>query len=381
MKPNNKYLYVDKLIYPNKLKDHNLPTKELHKYAFICSFIKVKEDKRYKNANVHCKVWENRLGSYYRKFINDLIEWDIITVQESYLNGKEKSFTKCYALTLSSVKSGFTVTDFSIRKPSTLSMEENIIRNNINIYDNVIEYTYSSINNIYISYIPSTIICADESIEKVIEGEFYLKKIATNNYFIKYGENCGRLYHPVICCPKVLRKTLWYKDSNIVMLYDIKSCFPVLLHRYVHPTEKDKYSKVLDGDIYNDIEPDGHLNPEIRNNCKILFQMFINGFVDNIVYRYFINEFPLTFRYIESNYKKMAHDLQKTESHIMVQGMIPFVIDNNIKDIILLHDGWMSSGNLENDRRIIGWVKDSIEKVCGYVPRIGVEKRERMMDI
>jgi hypothetical protein len=65
----------------------------------------------------------------------------------------------------------------------------------------------------------------------------------------------------------------------------------------------------------------------------------------------------------------MSVELQKMESNIMVRGVLPFCLENNFKDVVIMHDGWINSSP-EQDIIIGEYVKQSIHSVCGYTPQI-----------
>lgn len=367
----------------------DLPESEQFKYAFVTSFIKVngKKTERFQNINIHHKVWLNIIGSKYPSYINKLKEWNIISIQLNE-NGKETykkaQFAKCYSITIDANKSGWILREYNKRKAKVVKSKLMAGKNKNNLSDPIINYTYRSIQLLYIYNIniftnnTHTAICLDESeletVSDVIDGECWYKNLETNNYNIKYGENCGRLYHPVICMPKAARENLWFKDSDVVLDYDIKSCFPVLLMAIVDDLEKDKYKKILDGDIYSRIIDGTKHN---REDCKAAFQQFSNGFVSNYVSDWFEQHFPLTFQIIKADYVNMSKRLQSMESTIMVQGLINFCIQKGYEGMVICHDGWMNSGSFGNDSELVDYVKEEIFKMCGYVPTIKLRRRHK----
>ena len=305
---NKKYLYVTKCVIPQMLWQRicDLPEPEQFRYAYITSFIKVMAhgNNRYNNVNVSYTVWSNRIGSGYLRYIEDLKAWNIISVQkndkgqDSYEVG---GHCKCFSVTLAANKSGWLSKDFKKRKSKEADMETLVVSKITDTTDPILNYTFQSLKNLkiddefeieQISNIPSDI-CLDETQLDLtishIKGQIWLKKLATWDFTIGYGKNSGRLYHPVICMPRTAREHVWFTDSDMVIDNDIKSCFPVLLHALVPESEKDEYKKVLDGDIYASIiEGTKH----DREDCKVAFQQFLNGFVTNYVSKWFEQLFP-----------------------------------------------------------------------------------------
>ena len=167
---------------------------------------------------------------------------------------------------------------------------------------------------------------------------------------------------------------MWFKLSDVVMDYDIKSCFPVLLTTMVPESEKAEYKQILDGDIYASII-EGTKND--RDDCKVAFQQFINGFVTNYVSKWFEHKFPLTYKAIEGDYANMSKRLQTMESNIIVRGLIPYCIEHNYNGLVTCHDGWMTSGTFQHSTEVESFVKNEIFKVCGYMPVIKASKRQQ----
>jgi hypothetical protein len=392
MTTNKKYLYVTKFVIPQMLWQRicDLPESEQFRYAYIASFIKVMgaDNNRFHNINISYKVWLNTIGSGYRRYVDDLLEWNVISIQtndngsESYCEGHH---AKCYSLTLEANKSGWLLKDYHKRKSKSVPSDLMVVKNGLDLTDPIISYTYASIellvvddeNNIQINNIPSVICLDEDQLEMVcdiIRGEHWLRKLDTKNYTIDYGKRSGRLYHPVICMPKTSRQRVWFKDSDVVMDYDVKSCFPVLLTAMVPESEKAEYKKILDGDIYASIISG---TKHDRDDCKVAFQQFINGFVSNYVSKWFAQHFPLTYKTIEGDYANMSQRLQTMESLIIVKGLIPYCIENHYTGLITCHDGWMTSGTFKHSTEVESFVKNEIFKVCGYMPVIKSNRRQQ----
>jgi len=61
-----------------------------------------------------------------------------------------------------------------------------------------------------------------------------------------------------------------------------------------------------------------------------------------------------------------------------VNKFLSFCIENQINNIILLHDGWIDDNDTGYD--LVSFVKDEVEKQCGYRPKIGIEMRRRIIE-
>lgn len=366
----------------------DLPESEQFRYAYITSFIKVMgaDNNRFHNINVHWKVWVNTIGSGYRHYVNDLLAWNVISIQtndngsESYSEGHH---AKCYSITLEANQSGWMLKDYRKRKSPTKDDHAAVDSILADTSDPILTYTYASMELLWVDdeddiqnrNIP-TVISLDEhqleSVINIIRGEHWLKKLETKRYTIAYGQNCGRLYHPIICMPRTSREHVWFKHSDVVVDYDVKSCFPVLLHALVPESEKAEYKKILDGDIYASIIAG---TKHDRDDCKVAFQQFINGFVSNYVSQWFEQQFPLTYAVIKADYANMSKMLQTMESNIMVQGLIKFCIANGFEGVVTCHDGYMTSGSFQHSATLESFVKNEFFKACGYMPVIKASTR------
>jgi len=433
---NKKYLYCEKCWIPIELIQYikPLPKAEAYKYSWICSIVMILSNKELPlRANIHSDVFLNKLESKYVKYISQLQKWNIIGVQlnednkEIYSanNPNGNSFSKCYYWTELAINSGGIVIQYNNRyKPTFYSFNENVINNEINLKDPIINYTVNVIDNFEVNYKLEDVnqlnkfilygidkrketkersrrtykhhmfrarkvkitqnaneltyfnLFTEEEQRKLIIGEWWLKKLELNNYSVKISDKCNRCYHPIIMMPQQTREFLWFKNCNTKVYYDIKSCFPVLLMKYIPADEKEKYREYLDKDIYLSI----CLKESERNQCKIEFQRFINGFVNNYVKKWFRVNLPLTYEYIKTNHKTMAMNLQQTESKIMVKGLIPLCIEKNIPDILVMHDGWLSS-SAAHEEVLINYVQTQFKNDCGYTPTIKKEIRTREIEI
>ena len=372
--------HIKKLIVPNLLFEHikNFSDKEQWKYCFIPSYIKIKIDKnnQYNNASIPRIVWLDAIGSNYRNYIDDLLEWNIINIQEDefgnesyhYKNGNSsyfdatkshnQAFCKTYSLTTQSITSGFYHINFTKRKSITLTVKQNVTKNSLDTKDPVINYYINSYKNIeLVNYNPTTnkenlnkpIICVDQwevdSITDSINDKHWLDKIYRGDINLHYGGVCNRLYHPLICMSQNARDLVKYKESDSVYYYDIKSCFPALLCKIMDKSELDFYKTCLDEDIYNIISGD----ISKRDITKTHFNQFMNGFIKNDVFNWFFINMPKSFNIISSRYKTLSREFQLLESDIMVQRLTKFYINNNIHNIIGMHDGWVNPVITHND--------------------------------
>jgi hypothetical protein len=389
------YLFVTKCIFPNLLLDkiNSFGKKEQFRHCRAASLIKVLSYKEnFGRVNISSNVWRKILGRAYRATINNLLKFNIIKIQQNesggevYSNG-ENSFCKCYYLSDEAINSGFTVKDFGTPKPKVCRNKlnslddiqlyiQNILNNNITI-EYINNNTLNSYNNIIPCSASSHMWCKMESdvnfntLINEIRAHDCLKRLAVKDYKITYGEKGGRLYHPIISMPKIGRKFVWFNNSDVIFDNDIKSCFPVLLLKYVHPDEKDAYKAALDSDIYSLIAGN-----DKRDECKDIFNFYINGNCSNYVKDWFRANLPKTAAWIETNYETMAARLQRDESDIMVQKLGRFVLDNKIDNWVCCHDGWLIDNESAN-QRIIGFVKSEVESACGYNPTIKTITRTR----
>ncbi|MEI7731139.1 MAG: hypothetical protein WCO56_16295 [Verrucomicrobiota bacterium] len=354
------------------------PEKEQAKYAFVTSMIHCLpyKDENFESANIARKTWQNKLGNNYRKYIDDLKLWGVIKIQhnsdgrESFSqsrNGKE-GFCKCYALT-DAAKEGGSIQKYKRqRAQKVLSPEINAKKNDIDMTNPIIAHTANACHNLEIRYNEQVYFDTIEEMARKISGEAVLKSIHCHNFSVRYGKRGNRLFHPVIICNKHYRRFIFFKHSDKVNEYDVATCFPVLLLKFVAREEWEEYKAAITGDIYNTIT--GDTDKTKREACKKDFQKWVGGQVQNYVAEWFLERFPLTYHKINGD-KDMAAKLQRLESYIMVECMVSWLIENQIKWVIPMHDGFLTDGNEETDARVKAFVRLTFLDVLGYCPDIG----------
>jgi hypothetical protein len=331
-------------------------------------------------APIHWKVFKNYIGQNYRDYIDNLILWNVIECDESYLNDEEHGFCKSYRLTLESRLAEKKTIDFKIKKKLNL-----VDRSELN--DDISKYVHDQLNRIGIL----TDLVSQNNLIDDVDAKDWAPSVFKRQWNVRYGKKVSRMYHTLICMPKVSRKNLLFKESVGTQLYDydIKSCHPVLLLTLsTDSKEQEEYRNLLDTDIYETISREEGIKRD-RDSVKKDFLYFLNGGGKNYFYDYFHHHFPLLLNAITKKGKGMAAWAQNMEAEIMVQEisastriknsppkpLISLLISTNVdkyssnpkqNDILYIpmHDGWVG---IERDEDIVmSKVKQSFYEKTGY---------------
>ena len=328
-------------------------------------------------ANVGAKYWEDKCGGNYRRWIDVLIGWGELEVNTDERTGKERYSTgtgtgdgwpKSYRVPFSARASGVTKIDFRHRANRTKD------RTDLKTADDIIRHVHKCCS---LLTVPKTLVDILDPISDSAAHEFS-RRVYWGDFNIRYGDKGGRLFHSVIEMPRKARANLeWKKGGSPLFEYDIKSCHPVLLLTlFSDPLERERYSVLLDNDIYTTIR-DVMGVPEDRDGVKIEFMVCTNSTDRYVaekrgfVYQFFKTQFPIFTREILDLRSDLAAYLQQRESEIMVQQLGRLCSERDIF-WISCHDGWMGieAGEVE----IIRAVAESFHRVTGYPVRI--EKTE-----
>jgi hypothetical protein len=379
------YMKWKTFVYPANLLPHfdedNINHEDRRHYYFICSMI-MRMSKKHPSlpTPINWKVFDRAIGPHYRNYIDNLILWNVIECDESYLNDEEHGFCKSYRLSAESRAAKQETISFKIKKKLNL-----VDRSELN--DDVSRYVHDQLNRIGIL---TDLVPQDNLIDDV-EAKDWAPSVFKRQWNVRYGKKVDRMYHALICMPRVSRKNLLFKESPGTQLYDydIKSCHPVLLLTLsTDPKESDDYKRLLDEDIYNTISREEGITKN-RDSVKKDFLMFLNGGIRNYFYRYFQSHFPLLLDTISTKGKSMASWAQNAEAKIMISGIptelrversfsLPLIspqISTNVStycqnpqqnDILYIpmHDGWIG---IERDEEvIIRLVKEAFYKKTGY---------------
>lgn len=275
-----------RFVVPSMLraKIRNLPEDIQIKYCFIVSKVVI-ETKKFPAVfgNISSDYFDNFVGSGYRDYLNQLKAWNIIEINEGYLNSGGSGFCKSYRLHSAARRAGKVKVCFKKKVVQPL-------RDRSELIDEVAEFVHQNLKRLTVR--PDLLTQANVIDE--VDAEDWAERIHFEAFNVHYSPNARRLYHAAINMPKVARKNLILKaDASVPLFdYDIKSCTPVTLLGLVKdPTERATLTALLNGDIYTAIADDSGVTKD-RAEIKVDFLKFINGAVRNYVFRFFRENLP-----------------------------------------------------------------------------------------
>lgn len=319
-------------------------------------------------ANIGAKYWEDKCGGGYGRYIRQLEDWGELLVNYSYrvTTESKKGFPMSYMVPFVVWESGVTVVDFK-RRASAIKDHTDWSK-----ADDIVRHVHGCCSRLTV---PKTLIEVTDPIRDSAAHEFS-RRVYWGDFNIRYGDSGRRMFHSIIEMPKTARANLVCKEGGPPLFeYDIKSCHPVLLlPLFSDPLEKEKYSLLLDNDIYSTIR-DAMGIAEDRAGIKIQFMVCTNstdryvGGKRGLIYQFFQEYFPVFTREVLDIRSDLAAYLQQQESQIMVQGLGRLSLEKNLF-WIPCHDGWL--GTEEGEGEIIKKVAEAFYQATGY--RVRIEK-------
>jgi len=204
-----------------RLKIGNLPEEIQVFYCFIVSKIVIESKKC--PAMYHpiaSKYFNDFVGSEYRDFLNVLVGWKIIEINEAYQNDAGKGFTKSYRLHPTALAASKVKLDFKKKVVQPL-------RDKSELKDDVAKFVHDNLKRLDVR----TDLLRQNNVIDEVDAEDWAERIHFEAFNVHYSDKTKRLYHAAINMPKVARKNLILKADASVPLYeyDVKSCTPVIL--------------------------------------------------------------------------------------------------------------------------------------------------------
>jgi len=304
-----------KFVIPVRLRDRieNLPEEIQKHYCFIVSKVIVETKKRPQDfANISSKYFHDCIDSNYKDFIRRLEDWEMIQVNDQYLNDPESGFTMSYRLHPNVQRDVLVRIEFGKKKVQPL-------RDSSELTDDVAEFVHRNLRRLTIR--PELV--EQPNLIDEVDVQDWAVKIHFGQFNLKYSAKVRRMYHSIVQMPSVGRKNLMLKDNPAEPLYeyDVKTCHPVLLLTLVNdPVERERYTTLLKADIYKTIATEVGVAVDDRESLKEDFLCFMNGAEHNYYYRYFLEHLPaLTGRMMAMPKKEMARSLQRREAEIMTK--------------------------------------------------------------
>lgn len=331
-------------------------------------------------ANITSTEFKNDIGSDYRRYLDILEEWRIVSINDRYSNSEGKGFPKSYRLYPSAARAEKVIAPFDRKVIQPL-------RDQSKLSNDAARFIHRNLNRLAVrdDLLPqANLIDEVEAVNAAV-------KVYYGKFNLHYASHAKRLYHTVIQMPSVARKNLILKSDASVPLfeYDIKSCMPVILLGIPKPpAENATLTALLNGDIYTAIANECGVT-DSRDDIKQEFLRFVNGGVRNYVYTFFHQHLPTLAKWAlkgKGAKKGMAWYGQSVEAEIMAQE-VPRQLSvssspstNNIQNqfnslicggnpdndvfYVPMHDGWL--GIERDERRIAEAVRSEFHRHLGY---------------
>lgn len=306
-------------------------------------------------TNISSKTFKDRLGRGYKRFVDTLVAFGELEVNDRYLANSGSGFSKSYRVPLDARKSGLVRVDF--RKRATPP------KDNSDLTDPVIRYAHHCISMLEV---PLTLPSFGDPLTEVAVKEQGYRPLAHGALNVRYGPNARRLFQPVITMPRVGRRHLRLKDSTEQLFdYDIRSCHPVLLlPRFSDGFERVEFEEMLRCGLYEVIRATT-MPRTPRDEVKGLLMATLNEQDRKKaskwkVFRFFQRFFPAFTKEVLKQETGLAASLQRAEAEIMVDSLGQFCSENGLF-WVPCHDGWLG-------------MEDSEEKIVAEVLRRFQEK-------
>ena len=306
------------------------------------------------------KRFKDTVGTNYKKFVDQLAEWQIIQVNPRYRSTGERTFCMSYRLTHRAAAA----------EKRKIWFEKKVVqplKDRSKLTDDVAAFVHRNLQRLAIR---ADLLPQADVIDEVA-AEQWAETIYRQQFNLKYSGNVKRMFHSVIVMPRVARRNLILKDTPTTPLYeyDIKSCHPVLMLALVKKSGEDAkaFTDLLDGDIYSTVARECGVEAD-RDDMKVDFLKFANGKAKNYFHAYFSERFPKLVQFMDKNKKKMAWFCQAVEAKIMTQ-IVPRLL------MCSGNQGATSTLNLTQESLICGG-----DSECFYIPMhdgwLGVERDE-----
>jgi len=396
-------------------------SKERHadKYYYIISTITCRRifDKSIKKNDfvpISSKILRNVINSRYKERINNLLEMGIIEVDDSYLTGEwskgyrvspEYQNQKLKMVNIHDKRINQKVSEFNADK-----LKEIILPQHKYIYDCLQQVDINEKEAI--KYVNENVYEYEKnSIHKIMINN--LKRIKTNCSW-EIGKT-GRIYNNVTNFPRDLRKFLRWQKTPL-QEKDISNSQPVFFNKLIDDYIQDHFhttspsTTLLENPIYVSTISEtllyknlttkgifydylmerfikGHeqydylLDDLIINEPRDIFKKIFFGRVFYCEDKWITNEreeFKILFPHVseivtyykKDNYKNLANSLQKLESDLIINHVVPRLSNQNIY-CLTIHDSILTTPDkLETVKEII---LNEFENQYGIVPTIKIK--------
>jgi hypothetical protein len=360
---------------PATLRDRieGLPEQERLFYCYIVNKVRYEtKDEPLQSEGISSTYFQNFIGSGYRRYVEQLREWQIIQVNDHYLNADGHGFTKSYRIHQEALEAPIVKIRFDKKQAQPL-------KDHSEITDEVADFVLANCRRVGVK--PELANQGNEEAE--VDAEDFAERIYWGQFNVRYGGKVQRLFHTIIEMPSAARANLVFKADPAVHLceYDVKSCHPVLLLTIMEDDkEKAGLMDLLSEDFYSVVAKECGVDLA-RDTIKMDFLKFANGRTRNYFHQYFTCHFPRLTQYLDEHKDGVAAFGQNAEAVILVNEVPRWLMDyagraqptgssnlkpskssltswGNPEDILYvpMHDGWLG---IERDEvKIANHVRD-----------------------
>lgn len=267
------WLRTHSFVITNSLRKklESVPLNERAGYCYIQSLVLIFTDQYEREfAGIPSRMWKDKLGTGYKVFVRQMMEWRELDVDENYRWSMDKSgYPMSYAVPPSAIESGTCVVDFE-RKRIRLPRPENKPR------DPASEHALECLSKLRVAetltFPPPKDSTKNADIRKA-HIKWHCEHIMSGDFSLRYRKNVKRLYHRVLLMPKEGRCNLTY--SWPLAEYHVRACHPFLMLKlFTDPIERTKYAAMVSGDIYTIIK--NEMGITNRQTVKDDFQRVVN---------------------------------------------------------------------------------------------------------
>jgi hypothetical protein len=295
-------------------------------------------------AHISTRVWKDKLGTGYNRFINQLIDWDELEINRDHRWSKNKSgYPMSYAVPLAAKEGGTCIVDFK-RKRIRLPRPKN------KPSDAVSQYALECLSQLRVVenlvYPPPKDPSKDTDIRKT-RIKWHCQHIFNGDFSLRYGNKVKRLFHRVLAMPSEGRCNLYHVSGFPLAEYDVKTCHPFLMLKFFTKTqERARYAEMLSGDIYSQIGKEMKIDD--REQIKKDFQRVCNSshktsgwMAKQPIFQFYHHHFPTFAEHFIFQRKDLAAFLQNFEASLLVKKLGAFCREQNLY-WFPMHDGFIA---------------------------------------
>jgi hypothetical protein len=305
--------------------------------------------RRFDQAQIASKYFKTKIGPGYVKYIRLLQEWGELTRSKHYIPSGPitKGQNKTCGIPTTSLESGTMIRNFKAERAKGAKD-----KSDLSSAEPWIQFIHNNLKCLSIAKTLKEI--PDPETDSATHHD--AGQIVFENFNVRRGDRCRRLFHSVIEMPKEGRASLIWRrtEKPVECEYDVKSCHPVLLLTLVTDEEERKrYINFLRRDIYDAIRVYGSIK-DTRQGCKDTWAGFVNDpnhsheySKNNYVYQFYKKHFPLLTDAILKR-SDMALHLQNLEADIMVDEVGKECMEHGIW-YVPMHDGFLCKPEQVNE--------------------------------